>query len=174
MSRKSRRARRKAKHDARRRQQLDRENAQLAGDVPTLPAGALRPEAVDPRAQADGGASQLPKLIQQAVRQGWATPEVRKPDLVDELMRMLGDPDVPDKVKVAAFNALRMADAAQYERDHPEVAQAAKGRAGTVNINVVQANIEAAAVIRGAIERGELGTIEEVRAPGEPSSPGAG
>lgn len=137
-----------------------REDAQLAGIINTTPDGAIKPERVDPATQRD---APHPELVATAIRQGWAVPEERKPDLVDELIRILDDPEVPHKVKVAAFNALRMADQQQFERDHPERAAKAKGGAvnglGSVQVNI-QTNVAAAAIIREMIERGELGIIE--------------
>lgn len=137
-----------------------REEAQLLDIIPTTPEGAVRPERVDPATQADVAA---PELIGQAIRNGWAVPEARKPDLVDELIRILDSLEAPDKVKVAAFNALRMADQAQYERDHPEVVAKLRGNGATVNVGVsVQSNMDTAAIIRQMVLDGELGLFEEM------------
>ncbi len=147
-----------------------REDAQLAGLIPTTPEEALKPEVVSPSVQSE---VPQPKLIGECIRNGWAVPEERKPELVDELIAILDNPVIPHKIKVAAFNALRMADQAQYERDHPEEVAKSKGGSGSnvVNVNVVQSNNEAAAVIRGMIENGELGLIPEVSTPTIPSAP---
>jgi hypothetical protein len=45
------------------------------------------------------------------------------------MVGIMDDPDQSAKVKVAAFNALRMADKDQWEREHPQ-------QRGTVNVNV--------------------------------------
>ena len=138
-----------------------REDAQLEGLIPTLPEEALKPERVDPASQGD---VPQPKLIGLAIRSGWQVPEERKPDLVDELIKIIDTPEISDKVKVAAFNALRQADQAQYERDHPEeVAKSKTAKSSTVNVNVIQSNVEAASLIREMISRGELGVIEEMQ-----------
>ena len=108
-----------------------REELQLAGVIPTEPAGAIRNEQVDPAAQSGG---ECPALVGEAVRRGWAVPEARKPGLVDEMVKIIDDPEGSDKVKVAAFNALRQADQAQWERDHPQDKQAA----GPTVLNVVE------------------------------------
>lgn len=99
-----------------------REDAQLAGVIPTQPVGAVRNEVVPP-----GADPPQIGLIGQALRNGWAVPEERKPLLVDELIKIIDDPEAPSKTKVAAFNALRLADQQQYERDHPEEAAKLKG-----------------------------------------------
>lgn len=161
-----------------------REDAQLAGIIPTTPEGAVRPEAVDPASQED---APQPALVEQAIRRGWAVPEERKPALVDELVKIVDSPaDGMEKVKVAAFRALCLADQQQYERDHPEEAKRLRGAGtggvtagggiGTVigAVNVVQSNEAAAAIVRGMIERGELGLLEELPAPDITGAPGSG
>lgn len=129
--RKNRRVHRKAEKRARRRQIIEVENAQLAGEIPTVPVEALRPEAVSPSAQED---QPMPRLVERAIRCGWAVPEDRKPQIVDEMLKIIDNPDGADKVKIAAFNALRQADQVQYERDHPEAGKAA----GPTVLNVVE------------------------------------
>jgi hypothetical protein len=105
-------------------------------------------------------------------KRGWATPEEVKEDLVDEMMAIVRDPDMKAKDRVAAFNALRVADQSQWERDHPTEAGKSKGgTTSSVNINL---NMAAAAALRGAIEAGTLGIIEELPAPDQSSSPGYG
>lgn len=110
-----------------------REELQLAGVLPVEPGGAFRDERVDPSTQSE---QSLPALTGQAARRGWAVPEEKKPALVDELVGIIDDPEESNKVKVAAFNALRQADQSQWERDNPEKA---KGGGGgfQLNVNVV-------------------------------------
>lgn len=104
-----------------------REEAQLLGLIPTTPEGAVKRviqakrEVVQPSSQTD--APQV-GTIMEALRNGWAVPEHRKPDLVDELLAIVNDLEIPPKTRVAAFNALRMADREQWERDHPQQAKA--------------------------------------------------
>lgn len=109
-----------------------REEAQLAGVIPTEPVGAVRDERVDPASQS---APPLPGLVATAIRNGWEVPLGRKPQLVDELISILDNPDQSAKVKVAAFNALRMADQHQFERDNPD--QVKERGAFVLNISVV-------------------------------------
>lgn len=163
---------RSAKQEVRERYSKAREDAQLLGVIPTTPEGALKPERVAPEAQAD---APQPNLIGEAIRKGWAVPEARKPDLVDELIRLLDDPQVSDKVKVAAFNALRQADQAQYERDHP--AEAAKMRGGVINTVVsvsVESNRAAVQALREAFENDQGGGATGLPPPVEPSPFGGG
>lgn len=108
-----------------------RDELQTLGVIPVEPSGARKSEAVDPATQ---GEQAMPNLVAQAVRNGWAVPEHKKPDIVDEMLAVIDNPQETNKVKVAAFNALRMADKDQYERDHPE--EAAKGKVG-VKVAVV-------------------------------------
>ena len=119
-------------HRHKRRYMELREELQLAGVIPTEPDGAIRDERVDP---ADQTAQALPALVAEAVRRGWAVPEEAKPRHVDELSGILEDVEESSKNKIAAFNALRLADKDQYERDHPE-ADGAKG-VTVLNINEV-------------------------------------
>lgn len=116
-----------------------REILQLAGEIPTEPVGATfsaqRPnghERVDPTTQ---GEVVVPTLVTQAIRSGWAVPEGNKPRLVDEMVRVIDDPEESTKVKVAAFNALRQADQSQWERDNPK--EKAEQAPTEININVV-------------------------------------
>lgn len=143
---------RKARQRKRKLYQEIREELQLSGDIPTVPEGAIRPERVAPSAQ---GSQPLPELIAQAIRKGWAVDDGMKPHLVDELVQIVMSADMPTKAKVAAFNALRMADQSQWERDNPETAGKAKGAGGAVNVSI-QTNLAAASIVRGMIERGEL------------------
>lgn len=124
---------RAARQEARRKYAQARENAQIIGVLPTTPEGALKPEQVDPATQSEQA---QPALIGEAIRRGWAVPEEKKPGLVDELTGIVENPEAQPKVKVAAFNALRMADKDQYERDHPK--QAEQSGATILNVNVVE------------------------------------
>lgn len=105
-----------------------------------------------------------------SLKRGWATPPELKSDLVDEMIRIVQDPDVKTKDRVAAFNALRVADQSQWERDHPvESGKSKGGITNTTNNNVI---IAAAAAVREAIERGQLGIIESLPAPDQSSASG--
>jgi hypothetical protein len=160
----------------RRRQQLKRkyarfrEDAQLAGVIETVPEGAVRDERVDPARQ---GGQQFPELVRQALREGWATPDSAKPKVVAELLAAFFEEGQDPMLRVRLARLLLLLDQTQWERDHPEKAGKAKGGGGAVAVSV-QANIEAAAVVRGMIERGELGRIEEVRGPDQSSAPEGG
>jgi hypothetical protein len=57
-----------------------------------------------------------------ALRNGWEVSDANKPGLVDEFIAIVKNPEMPAKAKIAAFNALRMADKDQYERDQLEEA----------------------------------------------------
>lgn len=101
-----------------------REDAQLLGRIPTTPEEALKPERINPSSQKEQA---LPQLIERAIRRGWATPEERKPGLVDELIEIVHDEEARHFDKVAAYGALLKGDQFQYEQDHPEEAGKAKG-----------------------------------------------
>lgn len=131
-----------------------REEAQLHGIIPTTPEGAVKPEQVPASAQQE---QPLPHLISQAIRKGWNISDEMKPHLVQELIDLVMGGDTETKHKIAAFNALRMADKDQYERDHPEEAGKAKGGGGGGNISVT-ANVQAAVLLREMIDRGEIGS----------------
>lgn len=117
-----------------------REDAQLAGLIQTTPAEAVRDERVKTTDQPQ------PKLIETAIKQGWAVPDEIKPELVAELTAIVTDDseEVSDKTKVAAFRALLAADQAQHDRDTPKTAKQ------TVNVSV-QTNIAAVDVLRSAM-----------------------
>jgi hypothetical protein len=68
----------------------------------------------------------------QAIRNNWAVPDDKKPEVIDELIAIVKDPEVKPISKVMACNVLTKADQIQYERDHPEL----YGKAGAVNVNV--------------------------------------
>lgn len=168
--------RRNERQEIKRKYSHSREDAQLLGIIPTTPEGAIKSEVVDPATQED---LPDPVLIKRAIRAGWAVPEDRKIGLVDELVAIVDNPDMPAKVKIAAFNALRMADETQFERDHPELARTMRG--GNDNkttiigtVNNVQNNIDAAAVIREMVDAGQLGLIEELPASAQSLPPGDG
>lgn len=137
-----------------------REEAQLAGVIPTVPEGAVRDERVAPSVQ---GNQPMADMIAQAIRKGWKVDEAMKPHLVDELVGIVMNDEMKAKDKVAAFNALRMADAQQQEIDNPEQVKS-KSNATQVSVTI-QNNIQTAAVIREMVMRGELGIIEEVQPP---------
>lgn len=105
-------------------------------------------------------------------RGGWATPEEDKEGLVEEMKRIVFDPDLKPKDRVAAFNALRVADQSQWERDHPAEAGKSKG-GGTSQVNI-NLNMAAAAALRREIECGNLGIIEGVPVLDESSAFGNG
>ena len=177
---------------------IAREEAQLAGVIPTTPEGAVKPERVDPARQV--GAA-LPDVVREALREGWATPDSAKPAIIAALLEPFFQDDIildqdgkqvrvkpSRKMLMELAKTLRMLDQTQWERDHPVEAGKAKGGSvgsggtagaipgGTTNIygDVVQNNITTAALIRGMIERGELGILEGVQPPDQPGSPGSG
>lgn len=115
----------------------------------------------------------MPELTGMAARRGWAVPDERKVVLVDELVGIVTNPEMPDKVKVAAFNALRQADQAQYDRDHPEDARKAKGTStSTVNVSV-QTNVAAVELLNRMIDDPGA-SLEDCAAPGVAGAPGDG
>lgn len=147
----SKRSRRKAMQNLKRRYADLRERAQLAGLIPTEPEGAVR----DERSPAQ------PKLVERALREGWAVPEEIKPELVQELVAVVQDEEAADKTKVAAFRALLAADQAQHERDNPQ--KTAKG--GQVNVSV-QTNIAAVDILRAALSKdGHIDSAESTTTP---------
>ena len=105
---------RKSRQRKRKLYQKIREDLQLSGDIPTAPEGAIRSEVVSPSVQSN---QPLPELIAQAIKKGWAVEDGMKPHLVDELVGIVMSGDMPSKAKIAAFNALRMADETQWDRD---------------------------------------------------------
>lgn len=149
-----------------------REELQVAGKIPVEPDGAARAtcrptgdERVPASAQ---GEQPLPHLIGQAVRNGWAVPEEKKPQLVDEMTGIIDDPEESNKVKVAAFNALRQADQSQWERDHPKEGETSKTPV-TVNISVEtierREDIKLIEVQSGIGEQDHTGVPEAARLP---------
>lgn len=129
-----------------------REDAQLAGIIPTTPDGAVHQERVDPARQV--GAA-LPSLVREALRECWSTPDNAKPAIIAALLEPFFVDDVvvdengkqvhvkpSRKLLMELAKTLRTLDQTQWERDHPAEAGKAKGRApvveNTVNNNVVQ------------------------------------
>ncbi len=101
-----------------------REEAQLIGLIPTEPAGAVRNERVDPATQES---QPLPRLDMQAIRRGWATPEEKKPVIVDALIQLITNVNIDPRVLVQAARTLNQADKDQWERDNPDEAGRAAG-----------------------------------------------
>lgn len=140
-----------------------REDLQLAGKLPTEPAGAVRDERVDPARQQE---QQLPTLVADAVRNGWAVPEHVKPKIVDKLIEPFISNDVvldkdgvqvevpPDRYLLKEnAKVLGMLDQRQYERDNPDAAGRAKG--GVKIDNTVNA-IDLGSLLRAVDERKRL------------------
>jgi hypothetical protein len=161
-----------------------REDAQLAGIIPTTPEGAVRDERVPSAPDPLRG---LPELVRQALRESWATPDAAKPAVIASLLRPFYEQmkaldvegkvvelSTPPKTLNELARTLMALDQTQYERDNPEAAGKAKGAGTGTTVNVVQQNIEAAALIRQAIENGDLGILEEVQTPDKPSASGTG
>lgn len=128
-----------------------REDAQLAGLIPTTPEEALKPEAVSPSVQSS---QPMSELVAQAIKKGWAVEDGMKPHLVDEMVNIVMDPNMPAKAKIAAFQALRMADSAQWEKDHP-VAPTTKGTTTIIPI-AVSTNISATELMNRMIADGSI------------------
>lgn len=140
----SKRSRRKTMQNLQRRYADLRERAQLAGLIHTEPEGAVRNEKVETKDKPQ------PKLIETAIRSGWAVPDEIKPELVAEMTAIVTDDseDTSDKTKVAAFRALLAADQAQHDRDNPQQ------KKGGTEVNVsVQTNIAAVDVLREALQQ---------------------
>lgn len=172
-----------------------REDAQLEGLIPTTPEEALSPEQVNPAIQTG---SALPELVRQALRESWATPNAAKPAIIAALLEPFFQEDVAldengqqvkikpsRKLLMELAKTLRVLDQTQWERDNPgKAGQARGGGSGNIggnttnfNLNtntVIQNNIQAAALIREAIERGDLGILEEMPAPDLAGTPGSG
>lgn len=87
----------------------------------------------------DSQAAQDILLTKKAIREGWATPDTIKPDLVDEIVSVALDPTNKPRDRVAAFRALTIADKEQYERDHPK-SQDTGPTTLSINIGVIPAN----------------------------------
>jgi hypothetical protein len=79
-----------------------------------VPEESLKPERVDPSVQSE---QRFPALVRRAINHGWATPDDKKPGLVDELVELIEDPEATPMAKIFAFNALVKGDQAQHEKD---------------------------------------------------------
>lgn len=115
-----------------------REDAQLLDIIETTPEGAIKDEVADPATQ---GTVPMPGLIGVAMRNGWATPEHKKPVLVDELVRMVEDEMTDLRVKVVAVRTLQQGDKDQWERDNPEAAGKVRGGVKIGITNEVNTNV---------------------------------
>src|SRR5437879_5801776 len=94
---------RKAKQKLRVRYTRDREDRQLAGLEPVVPAGSVKPERVDPSTQSH---QQLPELIRQALREGWDVPDSAKQRCVAELLSGVLDPDTKPRERIRLVKVL--------------------------------------------------------------------
>jgi hypothetical protein len=139
-----------------RRFMKSREDAQLAGLIETTPKEAIGK--IDERVKHDD-----PKLIETAIKSGWAVPEEIKPELIQEMVAIVTDDteEVSDKTKVAAFRALLTADQHQHERDNPQVKSKS---GGTVNVSV-QTNIAAVDVLRQALRQDTQTLLPSIQPP---------
>ena len=159
-------ARKRQRQRARARERKAREQAQLTGVTPTVPEMPQQ-----------GGVSSVqpePRLVESAIRRGWAVPEAKKPELVDHLVSLLDDPEASPKTKVAAFSALRQADQVQWERDNPKQASQV---VPTTNVAVSVSTAPVAAVVdavRELILSGDLGRPSNLLPPAEPGALGDG
>lgn len=115
-----------------------REDCQLSDIVDTTPEGAVRDERVDTRTQ---GCQQLPTLIRQALREGWAVPEAAKPKVVAELLSGFFEEGQDPMLRVRLARLLLLLDHTQFERDRAE--EAGKGRTQVLNINIVNVDSDA-------------------------------
>ena len=126
-----------------------REDAQLAGVIPTEPVGAVRSEVVDPHSQSNAA---LPELVRQALREAWATPDSAKPAIIAALLEPFYKDDIvldekgvahhvrpSRKLLMELAKTLHTLDVTQYERDQPE--RAGQARGGSKVVNNVSATI---------------------------------
>ena len=161
--------RRKARQKLREHYAKVREDAQLAGVIPTAPEGALRSEVVDPRLQ---GCQQLPAIVRDALRENWSTPNEAKPGIVGSLLEPFFSQDVVldkdgNQVKVPPNRAmlielaktLKMLDQTQFERDNPEQAAKAKGGSTTSTVVSVGNTIAATGFMRDALSSPDVRAI---------------
>jgi hypothetical protein len=125
----------------------DREDLMLAGRIPFTAEGAVRNERVGPASQAEPTGHL--GLAATAARNGWATPEEKKPVIVSELVKIatgnaseVGPDGIATgpapKTRVYAAKVLAELDQIQYERDNPVAAGRAKG---AVNVGVAVADV---------------------------------
>lgn len=110
-----------------------REDAQLAGLIPTTPEEALGDERVNPSTQ---GEQIILGPVGQAVRENWATPGPKKGAIVDSMIEMVEDEDLYPGFRLQAAAILQRADKDQWERDNPELAGKTKGGGAKVDVNV--------------------------------------
>jgi hypothetical protein len=120
-----------------------REDAQLHGLIDATPEGAVRDERVDPATQ---GVQALPALDRTAVRRGWATPDEKKPKVVDRLVEIVEDPASDPYEIIASARALMAGDQKQWERDNADLAGKTKGSSEpaevSINIETIKAGLE--------------------------------
>lgn len=146
-----------------------REDAQLAGLIPTTPEEALKSERVDPALQ---GEQQLPGLVRQALREDWSVPDAAKPRIVGALLEPFFGGDVvldkdgnqivvaPDR-NLLKENAkvLGTLDQRQWERDHPVEAGKAKG---AINVSqTVAVAVNPLELYKRALEEVEVDEVDE-------------
>lgn len=123
-------SRRNRRQKIRERLAKAREDAQLVGLVETVPAGAVRDERVNPTVQSE---QQFPQLIETAIKRGWATPENKKPEIIDGLISEFETTDDPHLKNVIA-KTLLTGDKHQWERDNPEDAGKAAGANQSIDL----------------------------------------
>lgn len=169
-------SRRAERQEIKERYSKAREDAQLAGLIPTSPEEAIGDrERRNPATEFDPA---LPDVVRQALKEGWAVPDSAKPHIVAALLEPFFKDEVvfdedgkahhvkPSKKLLNELaKTLRTLDQTQFERDHPEEAAKAKGGGHTTNVNVLQQNMDMAAMIKEMVERGQAGLIGEVQAP---------
>jgi hypothetical protein len=159
-----------------------REDAQLLDVIPTEPVGAVRDERADPRLQ---GCQLLPKVIREALRNSWATPDEAKAAIVGNLLEPFFATDVvldrdgnqvrvaPDRTMLIELaKTLKLLDQTQFERDHPEAAGLAKG-GGATQISV-QTNIAAVDLLKRMIEDDQGRSAEQAAPLALSGAPGDG
>ena len=98
-----------AKQRLKKQYMLEREDRQLSGAEPTVPAGAIKSEVVDPSTQSES-LKDLPALVRQALEGGWPTTDSAKARATSELMAALSDPDTSPRMRVRLFRLLRVLD----------------------------------------------------------------
>jgi hypothetical protein len=94
-----------------------------------VPEQALANERVDPASQSE---PPLLGLVRQAVRDNWATPNEKKPVIVDKIIALIESDDIEDHTRIAAARTLHQMDRDQWERDNPELGGKVKGGGVTV------------------------------------------
>ncbi len=156
------RKKRNTRQELKKRYAKLREDAQLAGVIPTTTEGALREERVDPRLQ---GCQQLPAIVREALKENWSTPDSAKPGIIGALLEPFFSTDIvldkdgnqirvpPNRQQLIELaKVLKLLDQSQWERDHPEAAGKIKGAGGGTSISV-QTNIAAAQIVRDMIQQ---------------------